>query len=201
MRKDALYGLMALLFGALMFFVGRGSDRATTEPTTYQDTMRFLIQDLKKDIAQLKEERAAIAMDTIRINSKYDALLARINSNRSDSAQLAILKQLLNKPDPEPIDINTEIAKGQQCCDLLDNSREQLKLCDSASSLKDSINTLHEKDVATLHDLIAERDQKITDQGKTLEKTKKHLKGWRKVAIVEGIAMITAGTIYYLTHK
>lgn len=197
--KIALFAGFVLLF----FFAGLiiGKVHNNNLPADYlrqQDTLRFLIRDLKKDIISLKEQRQAVAIDTQRIINKYDALFRKILADKSDSAQLAMLRQLLNKPNPEPVDVNTAIAQGQECCELLDNSKHQLRLCDSAGSRQDLIIKTQETDNKNCREGLLQEEIKTAGLKADLVKEKKHLKGWRKVALTEGVAAILAGAIFYL---
>lgn len=193
MNKAALYSLSILLAAILFaagFFIGRRSTPAVVSNTSVTDTLKFYLDPINKSIAGLNDQLKSLQLDTQRINNKYDLLLKRIYSSKGDSAQLAILKELLNKRDPTPVDINTEIVKGEQCCELLDNSREQFKKCDSIRKLQDSSITILAHDDSLLRENITKKDIFVTQLSDKLQAQKKKKVRWIKIAIVEG-AIIT----------
>lgn len=193
MSKAALYSLSFLLAAILFasgFFFGRRSAPAPVSRANITDTLKFYLDPINKSIASLNDQLKSLQLDTQRINNKYDLLLQRIYSSKGDSAQLAILKELLNKPNPTPIDINEELVKGARCCEILDNSRLQFKACDSARYLLDSSNTILVHDDSLLRVNITEKDIFVTQLNEKLQAQKKKKVRWVKIAIVEG-AIIT----------
>jgi hypothetical protein len=201
MNRSAAYIVISAIIFAMAFLLGRYYETHTYVPdTAYQDTLRFAILELQHEILSLKEQRSLVAQDTQRINLKYEDLLLRINADRSDSAQLALLRMLLNKPNPQPIDINQEIVQGQRCCELLDNNREQLKLCDSASVLKDSSITLLTVDINQCKDgLLASQVENAAMKADNAKELKQK-KAWRKAALFEGLLIIIEGTRIFLSQ-
>jgi hypothetical protein len=118
-----LLAFITVLLAGYFGFIYYPSHHQVSTPviTMPEDTLRFKVVQLQNEIAQLNEQRQALQQDTIKYYNKYHELLARIGRNKSDSAQYEITKELLNVPDPQTWQVNEALAKGEFCCDLLQN--------------------------------------------------------------------------------
>jgi len=200
MKKTALYSILLLIAAILFmggFFLGKRSAPDPVSNVSIADTLKFYLDPIRKSITGLNDQIKSLQLDTQRINSKYDLLLKKIYSDKSDSAQLAILKELINKPNPTPIDINEELVKGARCREILDNSRLQFKACDSVRYLLDSSNTILETNRTALNEKVADLSGKLTTSNNSLANQKKKKTRWMKAALFEG-AVITAQIYYYI---
>jgi len=111
-----------------------------------------------------------------------------------------ILHQLLEKPDPTGVDVNIAIAQGQLCCDLLQNTKEQLTFSDSSSGLKDTIITTQKIELNDYKCTLSDALVKIQQQDQEERKTKFRLLRWRSTALVQSISVAASITIYKLSH-
>jgi hypothetical protein len=151
-------------------------------------------------VAQMKMDRTALQQDTARLYNSYYALLSLIGKNKSDSAQLAILRQLLNKPDPTPVDINTQLADGILCHELLDNSRKVIRKDDSIMVKLELENHYRSVQLALCSDSLTEVSQQSALRYQQLEKTKRKLRNWRIVGASQFVAAATGIFLYKLSR-
>lgn len=175
-------------------------EHKTHEPVNASDTLRFKVRELQDEITQLKHQRKALQSDTAQFYDKYNEILSRINSNKTDSAQYELLRELLNKPSPEPIDINQSIAGGLLCCSLLKNTSQQLRFADSVAQLQDTIIATQHSEISNCNELLTEVSQRETLVSQQLSTTKRKLRGWRIFGASQLSAIIASITIYKLTH-
>lgn len=158
-----------------------------------EDTLHFKVRELQNEIAGLKVKRTNLQHDTIRIYDKHNAMLSRINNERSDSAQQAILQELLDNPKPQLQEINKAIAEGVLCCDLLENIKEQLVIADSTSRLQDTIICTQQIEILNYKICQASGEVKLA-------KTISRLHHWRTAALGQALAITIAVVTYKLTH-
>ena len=166
----------------------------------FSDTLRFKVRELQNEIATLQQQRTALQSDTAKFFIKYNEILSRINSNKSDSAQYKLLQELLHKPDPMPIDVNQAIAGGILCCSLWQNTSQQLRLADSINQLKDTIIATQHTEINTCSKNLIEVSQQEVLLDLKLKTTKNKLRKWRIAGASQLTAVVAAITFYKLTH-
>ena len=166
----------------------------------FSDTLRFKVRELQNEIATLQQQRTALQSDTAKFYIKYNEILSRINSNKSDSAQYKLLQELLRKPDPMPIDVNQAIAGGILCCSLLQNTSQQLLLADSINQFKDTVITTQLAEISICSKNLIEVSQQEVLLNSKLTTTKNKLRKWRIAGASQLTAVVAAITFYKLTH-
>ncbi len=124
---------------------------------------------------------------------KYNQMLSRIQSSPDSAAQHIILEELLETPNPQPVQINQAIAKGILCCELYENTSTQLILSDSITHLQDTIISTQEIQITSSQANLREVSRKSI-------KLKAHLRGWRVASLLQATAIAAAVTIQKLTH-
>lgn len=184
-----------------VFYVHVHLGKAHSQPEIIiSDSFRFRFRTLQSEIKQLKQERVTLQSDTARIQGKYNAILTLINHLQSESEQRKELTVLLGSPDPKTKDINLQIVKGLQCCDMLENTKAQLLLSDSVSELKDTLISVQQSENNQYKSVLSTvlTESKAKDQAFT--KAKSNLKAWRTATLVESLAIAITIYIYKISH-
>jgi hypothetical protein len=189
--------VICLICGTVIF---KSCHQLPAPAVIQEDTLRFQVQALEAELTYEKARRAALQHDTAVIYSKYEDLLARIRNAKTDSAQRVITREIVDKPDPTLADINEKLAEGKKCCELADNQRQQLRSCDSSGRVQDSIISTEKVRIARASDRLTTEINKSADLEKKLEGKTRKLKGWRKTAIAQGIAILATGTLIFLSQ-
>jgi hypothetical protein len=166
------------------------------------DTLKYKVLSFQNEIQQLKDQRKGLQKDTAFLYSGYLEILSRINNydNNSDTAQLYLLRELLHKPDPKPVEVNQELAKGVLCQQLLGNSRRQLFVADSITKIQDTIIVTQKTQLSNCNKNFIEVRADVARQSLELTEVKSKLRGWRIFGLSQGIALAAALTIYKLSH-